>query len=113
MPNMSPKQIASEIARSPETQALLASIANEIAAEATDAANATVGKRHVDKKQGGRPIPALYGTVVNVGRTRARGYIWARNGTAIHAERKDAILPTIADQYGTGHEGKRSKKKRK
>lgn len=113
MPNMTPRQIAQEIAKSPETQALLAQIAGEIADEATRVANMTVGKRHVDKKQGGRPIPAIYGTGVNVGRTRARGYIWAANGTAIHAERKDGILPEIADQYGEGHEGKPSKKKRK
>lgn len=111
MPNMSPRQIAQEISKSPETQAMLAEIAGKIADEATQVANMTVGKRHVSKKEGGRPIPAEFGTDVNVGRTRARGYVWAKNGPAIHAERKDGILAEIADQYGKGHEGKRGTKK--
>lgn len=110
MPNMTPRQIAQEISKSPETQALLAGIAADIADEAADAANMMVGRRHVDKKQGGRPIPAEFGSQVNVGRTRARGYVWAKNGPAIHAERKESILPEIANQYGEGKTGRQSKK---
>lgn len=107
--NEDAKRIAQEIMKGAETQAMLAQIAGEIADEATRIANMTVGKRHLDK--GGRPIPAEYGTQVNVGRTRARGYIWAKNGTAIHAERKDAILPEVASAYGPGKVGKPSKGK--
>ena len=113
MSNMTPRQMAQEIAKGTNMQALLARISGEIADEATAVASMTVGKRHVDKKQGGRPIPPIYGTGVNVGRTRARGYVWAVNGPAIHAERKDSILPEIAAQYGEGKDGKMSKKKRR
>lgn len=102
---MSAAEIAQSIATSAETQSWLLGLANEIAAEAATAANMTVGKRHTGK--GGKPIPAEFGTDVTVGTDSARAHVWAKNGTAIHAERKDGILAEIADQYGKGHEGKK------
>ena len=107
MPDMSPEEIVAEIATSAETQAVLLAIASEIASEAEAAANMTVGKRHADKKQGGRPIPAEFNVDVTVGSDTARAHVWAANGTAIHAERKDGILAAIADQHGKGHKGKK------
>lgn len=107
MPDMSPEQIAVEIATSAETQTALLAMASEIAAEAETAANMTVGKRHTDRKLGGRPIPAEFNVDVTVGSDAARAHVWAANGTAIHAERKDGILAAIADQHGKGHEGKK------
>lgn len=104
MPDMSPREIAKEIARSSETQEYLLATANEIASEATAVANMTVGKGHVDKRQGGRPVSAQFGTDVTVGSDTARAHVWAKNGPAIHAERKDGILAEIADQYGKGHD---------
>lgn len=100
MPDMSPAEIAREIATSAETQASLLGIANEIASEATTIASMTVGKRHVGK---GGPVKPEYGTDVTVGTDSARAHVWAKNGPAIHAERKDPVLPTIANQYGKGH----------
>lgn len=105
MADMSAEEIAKEIATSANTQAMLLGLVNEIAAEATTAANMTVGKRHTGK--GGKPIPAEFGTDVTVGTDSARAHVWAKNGTAIHAERKDGILAEIANQYGKGHEGKK------
>lgn len=110
MPNMTPAEIAAEIATSADTQAYLLGLANEIAAEATSAANMTVGKSHVSKRLGGKPIPAEFGTDVTVGTDAARAHVWAKNGTAIHAERKDSILPAIANQFGKGHTGKAKSK---
>lgn len=107
MPDMSPKEIATQIATSAETQAALLSMASEIASEAEAAANMTVGKRHTDKRQGGRPIPAEFNVDVTVGSDAARAHVWAANGTAIHAERKDGILAALSDQHGKGHEGKK------
>ena len=103
MPDMTPEEIVAEIATSAETQAALLAMASDIASEAEAAANMTVGKRHADKKQGGRPIPAEFNIDVKVGSDAARAHVWAANGTAIHAERKDGILAAISDQYGKGH----------
>lgn len=100
MPDMSPAQIAAEIATSAETQAMLLGLANEIAAEATSVAVQTVGKRHVTSHG---PVKPEYGTDVTVGTDSARAHVWAKNGPAIHAERKEPVLPTIANQYGKGH----------
>lgn len=86
---------------------MLLGLANEIAAEATTVANMTVGRRHAGK--GGKPVPAEFGTDVTVGTDSARAHVWAKNGPAIHAERKDAILPAIANQYGKGHTGRAKK----
>lgn len=107
MPDMSPGEIATEIATSSETQAYLLGLANEIAAEATTVANMTVGKRHMGKR--GSTIKAEFGTDVTVGTDTARAHVWAKNGPAIHAERKDGILAAISDEYGKGHEGKGGK----
>lgn len=100
MPDMSPAEIAKEIARSAETQAALLAKANEIAAEATSVASMTVGKRHTTARG---PVKPEFGTDVTVGTDAARAHVWAKNGPAIHAERKEGILAGIADQYGKGH----------
>lgn len=103
MPDMSPAEIALEIASSPETKAFLLGIAQEIAAEANAIADMTVGKLHTNKREGGRPIPADFGSDVTDTGDGARAHVWARNGTAIHAERKDGILAALADTYGSKH----------
>ena len=107
MPDMTSKEIAAEIATSAETQAALLAMAAEIATEATAAANMTVGKRHANGRDSSRPVPAEFNIDVTVGSDAARAHVWAANGTAIHAERKDGILAAIADQHGKGHEGKK------
>lgn len=103
MANMSAKEIAEAIAKSPETQQLLGTIANEIAERATQEADALVGDQHDEAPH--------YHTDVKVRSDRAVAHINAGNGAAIHAERKAQLLPKIADGYGRGHEGKASKKK--
>lgn len=100
MPDMTPAEIAVKIATSAETQAMLLGLANEIAAEATSVASQTVGKRHVTARG---PVKPDFGTDVRVGTDAARAHVWAKNGPAIHAERKEGILAEIADQYGKGH----------
>lgn len=100
MPKMSAKEIAKAIAGSPETQAQLLDIANDIAATATSAANGLVGEQHKDSAQ--------FGVDSSIEGGKARAHIWAVNGAAIHAERKAAVLVDAASKYGTGHTGKTS-----
>ena len=99
---MSAKDIAKQIATSPETEAFLLGVAREIAAEATSAADALVGGEHKEGAEFGVDSQVL---------TRAKAYIWAKNGAAIHAERKAAVLVAAASQHGKGRTGRRSKPK--
>lgn len=105
MANMSPAEIAREIARDADTQQRILGFAHEIAEKATQAADAIVGDQHSEAP--------YFGTKVYVGEKSARAFIWAANGAAIHAERKAGVLVAAAADYGTGHEGRRSKSKAK
>lgn len=89
---MSAKEIATAIATSPETQSALINIADQIASDASLAADGLVNGRH--------KVPAEFGTDVTVGTDAARAHVWAKNGAAIHAERKSQVLVTAANQYG-------------
>lgn len=91
MANMSPAEIAAEIASSPEMQAFLMEAGEQIAADATAAANELVGERH--------KMPAEFGVQAKLRAKTARVHIWAKNGTAIHAERKAGVLVAAADKY--------------
>lgn len=92
MADMSAAEIATEIARSPETQQFLLGIANEIAEEAAQAADSLVGDEHADAP--------YFGTDATVGTDVARAHVWAANGPAIHAERKAQVLVAAANQHG-------------
>ena len=81
-----------KIATSPAMQALVKQVAKEIAAEANSRAGITDG--YVSESDVA-PNPD-----VTVDRRTARGHVWAKSGAAIHAERKDAVLMSIAAEQG-------------
>ena len=106
MADMSPDEIAREIARSPEAQQFLLGLAHEIAEEATQEADSLVGDAKDWKGRPQHTDAPYFGTDVTVGSDAARAHIWAANGPAIHAERKAGVLAKVADQYGRGHDRK-------
>lgn len=106
MPDVSPREIAREIARSPETQQLLLGMAHEIAEKAAQAADSVVGDLKDWRGRLQHTDAPYFGTDLTVGDDTARAHVWAANGPAIHAERKDGVLVAAASGYGKGHERK-------
>lgn len=94
MADMSAEQIATAIANSPEMQALLLNIGDQIALDASLAADDLVGTRH--------KVPAEFGVEAKTAAKTARVHVWAKNGAAIHAERKAQVLVTAADNVAGG-----------
>lgn len=87
---MSAAEIAAEIASSPEMQSALMNIGDQIALDASLAADDLVGARH--------KVPAEFGVEAKTAAKTARVHIWAKNGAAIHAERKAQVLVNAADK---------------
>lgn len=106
MADMTPAEIAREIARSPETQQFLLGLANEIAEDATQEADSLVGDTKDWKGRPQHTNAPYFGTNIVISDDRTRAHIWAANGPAIHAERKAGVLAKAADQYGKGHDRK-------
>lgn len=92
MPDMSPKEIAREIARSPDVLQEFGAIANQITESATQAADSIVGDEHSDAP--------YFGSDVTNTPDGVRAHVWAANGPAIHAERKAGVLVDAAASYG-------------
>lgn len=109
MPNMSPKQMAQEIARSPETQQFLLGKAHEIAEDATRAADSLVGDLKAWRGDLQHKDAPYFGTDVTVGSDAARAHVWAANGAAIHAERKGAVLVAASADVGIKRKTERDK----
>lgn len=90
MADMSAAEIAAEIAKSSEMQAVLMNIGDQIALDASLAADDLVGKQH--------KVPAEFGVQAKTQAKTARVHVWAKNGAAIHAERKAQVLVKAADK---------------
>lgn len=87
-----------DIRRSPEVQAALRALADEIAKRATNMALAAVAADHMFETP-------EYGTDMTVGSDRARAHVWAMNAAALHAENKVAPLLSIVANDGAGGVG--------
>lgn len=87
-----PKSEHRKIATSPAMRDLVKQVAAEIAAQANSMAGITDGYTSESPVD---PNPD-----VTVDRRTARGHVWAKTGEAIYAERKNAILMTLAANEG-------------